>query len=210
MVVTRAISPQYAFALKAESKVSDDSLPSSVRRHLVRHPPNQDVDFVCSEHLTTSGNGYHTLHRSITKRADALRLSVPQHKRRFKISAITAAIHEKNTGFKVEPSRITPSRSRSSSRPSPRCASHVDNLSFVTTVISPVISRALVPPGATFFNSIIANPTSHPTSYTALLCNELHQRQVDICNPLIPSRYDIMRNSQFGRPDLDHSFTSES
>ena len=97
MAVTRGIFPRYALALKAASKVSDDSLPSSVRRRLARHPPHEDVDFVCSEHLTTSGNGYHTLHRSVTKRADKLRLSVPRHKRKFKISAITAAIHEQHT-----------------------------------------------------------------------------------------------------------------
>ena len=210
MAITRGIFPRYTLVLKAARNVSDESFPSSVRRHLARHSPYENVDFMCSEHLITSGNGYHTLHRSATKCADKLRLSVPQHKRKFKISAITAVIHETNTGVKVEPSRITPSRSRSSSRSSPRCSPHVDNLSLVTMATTPVISRALVPPGATFSCSILANPTSHPTSYAALLCSELHQSQVDIGKPLIPPRYDIMRNSHFGRPDIDHSFTSEA
>ena len=119
MVVTRGISPRYALALKTVCKVSDNSLPSAVRRHLARHSPHVDVDFVCSEHLTPSGNGYHTLHRSVNKRASALRLSVPHRKRKFRISAITAAIYKKNTGIKVDPSQITPSRGRSSLRPSP-------------------------------------------------------------------------------------------
>ena len=58
--------------------------------------------------------------------------------------------------------------------------------------------------------SILANSSSNTKSYAALLCNESHQGQVDIGKNAIPSRYDVLCNSQFGKPDLVYSFTSEA
>ena len=46
MAVTRGIFPRYPLALKAASKVSDESKPSGARRRLKRHSPQDDVDFV--------------------------------------------------------------------------------------------------------------------------------------------------------------------
>ena len=71
--VLRGCIPRYALALKAASKVSDESRPSNVRSRLNRHSPDDDVKFVVSQHLTTSGNGYHTLHKWIDKRVNAKR-----------------------------------------------------------------------------------------------------------------------------------------
>ena len=49
-----------------------------------------------------------------------------------------------------------------------------------------------------------------PKSYLAKLCNKLQLGQVNIDKIIIPTRYDIMRNSRFRKPSLDHSSTSET
>ena len=153
----RVFFPRYELALKAASKLSDKLFPSVVHQRLVRHYPNEEVDFVCSEHLTTPGNGHHTLHRSVAKHVDALTLPVPPRRREFKISAIIAAICENNIGTKVDPLRITPSRARSSPQPSPLCEPTFENLALVTTDRHHVAPPALVPTCTTFSKSILTN-----------------------------------------------------
>ena len=66
----RVCIPRYALAVKAPSKVSDISQPSNVRSRLNHHSSDDDVAFVVSQHLTTSLNGYHTLHKWIDKQVD--------------------------------------------------------------------------------------------------------------------------------------------
>ena len=117
--MTRGIFPRYALALKATNKVSDESKPSDIRRRLAHHSPQDDVDFVCSENITTKDNDFHTLHKSLDKRAKAFTGSILPRTRTFKISALAAAIHENFTGTKVHPSRITPSRPRYSRKLAP-------------------------------------------------------------------------------------------
>ena len=236
MAVTRGIFPRYALALKAASKVSDESKPSGARRRLARHSPQDDVDFVCSEHLTTKGNGFHTLHKSVNKRAHALTGTITPRTRPFKISALTAAIHEKNTGTKVHPSRITPVRSRSthklaSSRDiSPLRGTHKlsplsrslvtttmeSSLSASTTAAPLALSQdsggsSLAPTRYTSSADILEHPLPQQESpYSTLLCNDLKLGTVDIGKIVVPTRYDVMRTSRFGKPSLDHSFTSEA
>ena len=146
----------------------------------------------------------------MTKRAEALKPPASIRKRKFTISAITAAIHEKNTGTKVEPSRITQPNVNHSCRPSPQCNPPIETLVLIPTGIRPVVSQALTQSGTSLSKYILANPSSNPKSYVALLCNELHQGQVDIGKNVIPTRYDVLRNSPFGKLDLAHSFTSEA
>ena len=236
MAVTRGIFPQYTLALKAASKVSDESKPSGDRRRLARHSPQDDVDFVFSDHLTTKGNGFHTLHKSVNKRAHALTGSIIPRTRPFKILALTAAIHEKNTGTKVHPSRITPLRSRSTHK----LASYRDNSpllgthtltplsrSLVTTTTASVLSAStttaplalsqdsggssLAPTRYASSAKILEHPLSQQEpSYSTLLCNELKLGKFNIGKIIIPTRYDVMRTSRFGKPNLDRSFTSEA
>jgi len=47
-------------------------------------------------------------------------------------------------------------------------------------------------------------------SLHTLLCNELKIGKVNIGKIVVPTRYDVMRTSRFGKPSLDHSFTSEA
>ena len=236
MAVTRGIFPRYASALKAAIKVSDESRPSDDRRRLARHKPQDDVTFVCSEHLTTEGNGFHTLHKSVTKRAQALTRSIIPRTRPFKISALTAAIHEKNSGTKVHPSRITPLRPRSTRRLassrdiSPLLRPHTlttlarslvttttaSSLSASTTVAPLTLSQEsdgsslAKPKHASSATPLDAPLPPQESSYSTLLCNELKLEKINIGKIVIPTRYDVMRTSRFGKPSLDHSFTSEA
>ena len=66
------------------------------------------------KHLTTKGNGFYTLHKSVDKRAKAFTGSILPRTLPLRISGLTATIHDTNTGTKKHPSRITPSRPRSS------------------------------------------------------------------------------------------------
>ena len=52
------------------------SQPSYIRQRLSRHKESENVDFVVSDNLTTAGNGYHTLHTSVEKRAHAKRAAL--------------------------------------------------------------------------------------------------------------------------------------
>ena len=211
MAITWGIFPRYALALNKARIISDEILPSTSRRRQVRHSPKEDVGFVCSEHLTTSGKGYHELHRSVTKRTEALNPPTASlRKRKFTISALTAAIHEKDTVTKVEHSRITHQRIPHTRIPFQRHNPLIETLAILPTSIQPAVYQELPPSDSSFSKSILTNPSSNPQSYAALLCNELHQVRVNIGKNVIPTRYDVLRNFRFGKLDLAHSFTSEA
>ena len=105
--------PRYALALKTASKVSDTSLPSVTRSRLDRHSQQEDVDFVVSQNLITAGNGSHTLHPWLDKRADAKHKAVSLKKStstltRFKLSKASAHLHNRNIALALNtPSAIT-------------------------------------------------------------------------------------------------------
>ena len=145
----------------------------------------------------------------MAKHAEALKLFILPRKCKFQITAIATAIREKNTGTKVDPLRITPSRIRFSLRPSLKHETDFEPLALVTTKTPPVVVKSLVPTSTKFSKSILANPSSHPKSYAAMCCNTLQRGHFNIGKIIIPYRYDITRNSRFGKPSLDHSFTSE-
>ena len=95
----------------------------------------------------------------MAKRAEALKPFILPRKCKFQITAIATAIREKNTGTKVDPLRITPSRIRFSLRPSLKHETDFEPLALVTTKTPPVVAQSLVPTGTTLFKSILANPS---------------------------------------------------
>ena len=105
--------PRYALALKATSKVSDISLPSATRSRLDRHSHKEDVDFVVSQKLITAGNGSHTLHTWLDKRADAEHKAASlKHSTstltRFTLSKASARLHKRDMKLAMTtPSAIT-------------------------------------------------------------------------------------------------------
>ena len=116
-----------------------------------------------------------------------------------------AAIREKNTETKVDSSRITSSRYSSSPRAQP---SRETTLALLPK--QPFsCTRTLVETRTTSSLFTLALPTTRPKSYATILCIELQIGKVDIGKSFIPTRYNIMHNSRFGKPSLDHSFTSD-
>ena len=48
------------------------------------------------------------------------------------------------------------------------------------------------------------------TTHAQLISKELNSKSTTLGKPCIPSRFEILKTSGFGKPDSDHSFTSEA
>ena len=119
--VLRSCIPRYALALHAASKVSDTILPSDIRSCLNRHTLEEQVDFVVSQNLTTAGNGYHTLHKWVDKRAEAKQetssiSSFTSNLNRFKLNKASVRLYHRDNAITLAtPSTISSSSSSSTS-----------------------------------------------------------------------------------------------
>ena len=47
------------------------------------------------------------------------------------------------------------------------------------------------------------------TTHAQMISNELNSKSTTLGKPCIPSRFDILKTSGFGKPDFDHIFTGE-
>ena len=105
MVVTRSSFPRYALALKAASKVSDESLPSEIRCRLASHVTHRMTRLPSFVQIISLPRAM------VFTPCTRVWINAPKHSQGpfflvlvlFKISALTAAIHEKNTSTRVHP-----------------------------------------------------------------------------------------------------------
>ena len=111
--VLRGCIPRYALALKAASKVSDTSLPSTTRSRLNRHSQQEDVDFIVSQTLLLQGMVRIPFILGLTNelkqknKAASLKHSTSTLTR-FKLSKALARLHKRDTALATNtPSAIT-------------------------------------------------------------------------------------------------------
>lgn len=117
--VLRGCIPRYTLALQAAIKFSDNSLFSDIRSRQNRHPPKEEVDFVVSQKLTISENGYHTLHKWVDKRAEAKRKasrlsSSTSNLTRFKLNKASVYLYHRDNAITLATDSAVSSSSFSS------------------------------------------------------------------------------------------------
>ena len=191
--VLRGCIPRYHLACKKASKISDISRPSHIRQRLNRHKESENVDFVVSDNLTTAGNGYHTLHTFVEKRAHAKRAALLTSTS----SSKTAKLSQRTASSRLHALDCI------NDKMVPTIKTETIETPLHTSPLSLPIARQ---------SPALADP--HPDKrggYSDLLIRELSQKgdlQGELIKP--PSKSQIFKQSGFGKPDLDHSFTSEA
>ena len=167
-----------------------------------------DADFVVSESLTTPGAGYNSLHHWLGR-------TIPPAKPtpcKFKLSKISRKIYEKNSGLKVPDSHVALNSSSTSIKKEKKSKEDLDKelRSYYKSVSKQdkLSSQTTLSPDQSNHSSI--DTPIAITTHARLISKELNSKSTPSGKQCIPSRFEILKTSGFGKPDSSHSFTSEA
>ena len=129
---------------------------------------------------------------------------------KFQVSKVTAKINSKSTGTKVEESKIRESKvSVKNSQPP------INELKEYYKRITKEDQQLAI--STTTTNMLKINPIDHSmknkiynkeVSYSGIMMDEISSNKKG--KNIVPSRYDVIKSSKFGKLSADHSFTSEA
>ena len=159
--------------------------------------------------MTTPGAGYNSLH-------DWLDKQIPPAKPtpyKLKLSKISRKIYEKNPGLKVPDSHVALISFSTSKKNGETSKEDLDNdlRSYYESVSKQdiyIYIQITLSPDRSHLSKI--DTPINITTHVQMISNELNSKSTTLGKPCIPSCFDILKTSGFGKPDSDHSFTSEA